>query len=181
MTCAGLCLCPFFCGSLAGLALFGLLLFNMPTRYLPLAIGIYILLKLWCQRFVRLIEKYENLYLIGFLQTGLGIVVGSSGPLALSYLGGKLTDKNQVIATSALFVTFSHLVKIPLFAVAGISLWACKSVVFFMVVGSVIGSWLGTRIRWQINNERLLLLIKCLLTALALNMIVKTVLVQPGL
>ena len=45
-----------------------------------------------------------------------------------------------------------------------------------MVVGSVIGSWLGTRIRWRVNNERLLLLIKCLLTALALNMIIETVL-----
>ncbi len=171
---------PFFLGSLVGLALFGLLLFNMPTRYLPLGIGIYILLKLWCRRFSRLLERYENLYLIGFFQTGLGTVVGSTGPLALSYLGGRLSDKNQIIATGALFVAFSHLAKIPLFAVAGISLWACRSTVLVMVLGSVIGSWLGTCIRWRIDNERLLLLIKCLLTALALSMIIRTLLVQPG-
>ena len=77
-------------------------------------------------------------------------------------------------------MTFSHLVKIPLFAAFGVSLWTCWSVVFAMVVGSVIGSWLGTRIRWRVNNERLLLLIKCLLTALALHMIVKTLMLQPG-
>ena len=171
---------PFFLGSLAGVALFGLLLFNMPTRYLPLSIGVYILLKLWSRGFVQLISKYENLYLIGFLQTGLGLVVGSTGPLALSYLAGELSNKNQIIATSALFMTFSHLVKIPLFAAFGVSLWTCWSVVFAMVVGSVIGSWLGTRIRWRVNNERLLLLIKCLLTALALHMIVKTLMLQPG-
>ena len=171
---------PFFLGSLVGLVLFGLLLFNMPTRYLPLGIGIYILLKLWCRRFIRLLERYENLYLIGFLQTGLGTLVGSTGPLALSYLGDRLDDKNQIIATSALFVSFSHLAKIPMFTVAGVSLWACRSTVLVMVAGSVVGSWLGTCIRWRIDNERLLLLVKCLLTALALNMIVRTLLVQPG-
>ena len=141
---------PFFIGSIAGLCLFGLLLFNMPTHYIPLAIGLYILLKTWCQAFVQMIEKYENLYLIGFLQTGLGVVVGSTGPLALSYLANKLTDRNQIIATSALFMTFSHLIKIPIFGMIGASLWEYKTVVLIMVAGSVTGSWLGTKMRLKI-------------------------------
>ena len=165
---------PFFIGSIAGLCLFGLLLFNMPTHYIPLAIGLYILLKTWCQAFVQMIEKYENLYLIGFLQTGLGVVVGSTGPLALSYLANKLTDRNQIIATSALFMTFSHLIKIPIFGMIGASLWEYKTVVLIMVAGSVTGSWLGTKMRLKINNEKLLLVIKWLLTILATNMVARS-------
>ncbi|WP_419536446.1 sulfite exporter TauE/SafE family protein [Endozoicomonas sp.] len=166
----------FFIGSVAGICLFGLLLFNIPTHYIPLAIGIYILLKTWCQQFLRIIEEYENLYLLGFLQTGLGIVVGSTGPLALSYLANKLTDRNQIIATSAMFMTFSHVAKIPIFGMIGVSLWEHKTVVLIMVAGSVMGSWLGTKIRRKFNNERLLLAIKWLLTALAINMIARVLL-----
>ncbi len=166
----------FFIGSVEGICLFGLLLFNIPTHYIPLAIGIYILLKTWCQQFLRIIEKYENLYLLGFLQTGLGIVVGSTGPLALSYLANKLTDRNQIIATSAMFMTFSQVAKIPIFGMIGVSLWEHKTVVLIMVAGSVMGSWLCTKIRRKLNNERLLLAIKWLLTALAINMIARTLL-----
>lgn len=166
---------PFLIGSIAGVIVFTFILFSISTDYIPLAIGLYILLKLWCKKFIHIIEKYENLYLIGFVQSGLGMIVGATGPLALSYLAGKLSDRNQIIATSALFMTFSHLAKIPIFGMIGISLWDYKETVLIMVIGSVMGSWLGTKIRIKINNEKLLLVIKWLLTALAINMIARAV------
>ncbi|WP_201772489.1 sulfite exporter TauE/SafE family protein [Endozoicomonas elysicola] len=166
---------PFFIGSLIGAFLFGFLLFNISTDYIPLGIGLYILLKLWCKPFVQNIEKYENPYLIGFLQSGLGVIVGATGPLTLSYLASKLSDRNQIIATSALFMTFSHLAKIPIFGMIGVSLWDYKETVLIMVIGSVMGSWLGTKIRIRIDNDKLLLAIQWLLTVLAINMIARTI------
>ena len=76
----------FLIGSLVGMVLFGVLLANISSAYIPIAIGTYILLNLWSTRFAILIKKYENYYIIGLLQTGLGLIVGATGPIAISVL-----------------------------------------------------------------------------------------------
>ena len=76
----------FLIGSVFGVFLFGVLLANMPTKYVPTAIGIYILLNLWSKAFSLFIKQYEIFYLIGALQTGLGLLVGATGPLSLTAL-----------------------------------------------------------------------------------------------
>jgi uncharacterized membrane protein YfcA len=162
----------FLLGSVIGTILFGYVLFNIPTTYVPLAIGMYILLNLWSQHFSKFIRKFESYYVIGLLQTGLGLIVGATGPLALSTLTKELKSKDEIIATSSMFMTISHLAKIPVFAVISTELFESVSLIMFMVIGSVIGSFIGTKLRMAASNERLILVIKGLLSVLALRMIV---------
>jgi uncharacterized membrane protein YfcA len=72
---------PFLIGSAIGLTLFTTLLFNLSSDYIPLAIGIYILLNLWSKPFSNTIKRFESFYIIGILQTGLSLIVGAAGPL----------------------------------------------------------------------------------------------------
>lgn len=166
---------PFLIGSAIGVALFALILLNISTDYIPLAIGLYILLNLWSERFARAIRRYENLRTIGFVQSGLGILVGAPGPLSLAMLAKRLDNPNHVIATTALFVTISHLAKILVFGLIGFSFMEYKNIIFYMLAGSVLGSWAGTRIRTNLNHHKLTLAVKVLLTALCLKMIVEVV------
>ncbi len=162
----------FLLGSFIGAGLLGFVVVSIPSDYIPLAIGIYLLLNLWCARFSRFISRYENYYVIGFLQTGLGLVVGATGPLALSVLTKNLTKNDEVIATSAMFMTISHLAKVLVFGFVGFSLFEHAHLLLFMVVGSVMGSFVGTQCRRKVDNEKLMLAIKILLTLLALRMVV---------
>jgi uncharacterized membrane protein YfcA len=162
----------FLVGSLVGILLFGLLLVNIPVDFVPLAIGIYILLNLWSRRFARFISHYESYYLLGLLQTGLSLVVGATGPLSLSILTKELNCKNEIIATSSLFMTISHLAKIPVFGLIGFSLFEHSYLLISMIIGSIAGSFIGTKLRRAANNERIILTIKLLLTAMAINMVV---------
>lgn len=127
----------FFIGSLFGTALFGFVIYNMPTTYLPLAIGVYIVMNLWSPVFSNFMRQFENYYVIGFLQTGLGLIVGATGPLSLSILAKQLTSKDEIIATSSMFMTLSHLAKIPVFTVLGAALLEHISLISYMIVGSV--------------------------------------------
>lgn len=68
----------FIAGSLLSIALIGLLLANIPTRYIPVFIALYILLNLWVPPFNRLIRKYENFYIVGLVQGGLGLLIGAT-------------------------------------------------------------------------------------------------------
>ncbi len=162
----------FLLGSIVGVVLFGFLLTNIPTTYVPVAIGTYMLLNLWSPDFSRLINRYESYYLIGFLQTGLGLVVGAPGPMSLSVLTKELDSKDEIIATGSMFMTISHLAKIPVFGLIGFSLLEHAALLAFMIVGSVLGSYLGTKLRMAANNDKLIRVIKILLTAMALRMIV---------
>lgn len=165
----------FLIGSFVGVVVFGLLLSNISTDYVPIGIGLYIILSLWSTHFSIFMKKYENYYLIGLLQTGLGLIVGATGPLSLTVLTKDLNSKDEIIATSSMFMTISHLAKIPVFMAIGVSLLGHLNVLLFMVVGSVLGSFIGTRLRLASNNERLILVIKILLSLMALKMLVSAI------
>ncbi len=165
----------FLLGSLVGMLVFGLFLSNISFEYVPAAIGAYILLNLWSQRFAHFIRRYESYYLIGFLQTGLGLIVGAVGPLSLSVLTKQLKSNDAVIATSSMFLTISHLAKIPVYAAVTSDLVSNMNLMVFMVLGSILGSFLGTKARFKAGNNKVIWTIKILLTLLAVRMLVAVV------
>ena len=166
---------PFLLGSLLGLFVFGFLLYSLPTDYIPIAIGSYILLSLWSEPFNRFIKRYESFYAVGAVQTGLSLIVGATGPLSTSILTRHLGDKNKIIATGAIFMTISHLSKILIFGLIGFDFSAYSTLIIAMSAGAIVGSYLGTRFRQQLDNQRYLTIVKILLTILALQMIVSRV------
>ncbi len=165
----------FLIGSFIGVIIFGFLLSNISTEYVPIGIGLYIILNLWNKRFSKFITKYENYYFIGLLQTGLGLIVGATGPLSLTVLTKELHSKDEIIATSSMFMTISHLAKIPVFMAIGVSLSGHFSLLIFMVFGSVLGSFIGTKLRLASDNEKLILVLKILLSLLAVKMLVTAI------
>lgn len=162
----------FIAGSLVGIALIGLLLANISTSYIPVFIAVYILLNLWVPPFSRLIRKYENFYIVGLVQGGLGLLIGATGPLAVPLLAKELRgDKDRIVATNAFFMGFSHFAKLIVFGLIGFSFTGYGWVLVFMVAGAVVGSWLGTLLRGKINGEIFGQLLNYILTALAFNML----------
>ncbi len=164
----------FLIGSLVGIFLALLFLSSIDTEFIPIAIGIYILISIWSTTFANIMSRYESYYIIGFLQTGLGMFVGATGPLALSVLTRELKCKDAVVATSSVFMTISHLAKIPVFITVGFSLQSMSLTIMYMVVGAIVGSFVGTKIRNKLKNKPLIWAIKGLLTVMAIRMIVVT-------
>ncbi|KKE84818.1 sulfite exporter TauE/SafE family protein [Pseudoalteromonas luteoviolacea] len=165
----------FLVGSILGTVLFGMILYTMPTTYIPLAIGLYILLNLWYSPFSNFIKRFENFYIIGALQTGLGLIVGATGPLSLTVLTKQLQSKDQVVATSAVFMTFSHLAKIPVFLLVSSELLESGYLIIAMICGAILGSYTGTKVRFSMDNNKLIGVIKLLLSILAINMMISVI------
>ena len=74
----------FLLGSFVGIGIFATILEFISLTYVPVFIGLYILLSLWSQKFNDKIKRYENYFLAGFFQTGLSMVVGATGPLTMT-------------------------------------------------------------------------------------------------
>ena len=88
------------------------------------------------------------------MQTGLGLLVGATGPLSLSILNKDLDNKDEIIATSAIFMSISHVAKVPVFMLLGFSLIANIHIILYRVLGFNIGSFIGLRLRKKTNNEQ---------------------------
>ncbi|MCP2041042.1 putative membrane protein YfcA [Neisseria sp. HSC-16F19] len=163
---------PFLVGSLAGIAVFGVAVHWVNLDWIPLFIGIYILLLQWAPRLIRLMQRLENFYVCGFIQTGLGLFVGAPGPLAIAMLNRRYDNKHMVVSVGALMMSVVHFAKLPVYLSLGFSFAEYGLLMAWMVAASIAGSWLGVRLRHRFPMPWLAKILPWLLTAIALKLIV---------
>lgn len=165
----------FTLGSLLGLAVFGTMYRSIPVDWIPACIGGYILLTIWHPWFSQFMARFRHIWALGFVQTGLGVVVGTTGPLTTALLAQKLQDKEQLVATNALLMGQSHGFKVILFGIMGFGFSDHVWLITTMVAGALLGTWIGTQVRRRISELHFQLMLKWLLTLLALHMVVSAV------
>jgi len=163
----------FLLGSAIGIGMFAAVLNLISLEYVPLFIGIYILLSLWSEKFNEKIKRYESYFLAGFVQTGLSMVVGATGPLTMTLLFKDYEDKNKVVATGAALMSITHILKVFVFMYFGFVFFDYIGVIVAMIIGAVSGSWVATKLRDKIDGKRFTMILKVLLSALAIQVIVK--------
>lgn len=161
----------FLLGSIFGIALFASILYMISLKFVPLFIGIYILLSLWSEKFNEKIKRYESYFLAGFFQTGLSIVVGATGPLTMTLLLKDYKDKDIVVATGAALMSITHILKVVVFIFFGFVFSEYISILIFMIVGAIAGSYAGTKLRNKIDGKKFTLILKVLLSLLAVKVI----------
>ena len=163
-------------GALLGVCLFGAIYLWIPIdplQWITPAIGIYILLTLWWKGLSQLFEKVESFYLVAAIQTGLGLFVGPTGPLATCILVKSLTQKNQLVATLATFMTIGHVFKIAFFVFIGFAFHEYLGLLIMMSLAAISGSYVGTVIRGCVDASRFYLAVKLLLSGIAVLMVFK--------
>lgn len=153
--------------------MFAAVLNLISLEYVPLFIGVYILLSLWSEKFNEKIKRYESYFLAGFFQTGLSMVVGATGPLTMTLLFKDYEDKNKVVATGAALMSITHILKVFVFMYFGFVFFDYIGVIVAMIIGAISGSWVATKLRDKIDGKRFTMILKVLLSALAIQVIVK--------
>ncbi|WP_428025858.1 TSUP family transporter [Arcobacter sp.] len=162
----------FLFGSLFGIGFFASILYFISLDYVPLFIGVYILLSLWSEKFNEKLKKYESYFLAGFFQTGLSIVVGATGPLTITLLLKDYNDKNIVVATGAALMSITHTLKVFAFMFFGFVFFDYIGILVAMIIGAIVGSWTGTKLRDSIDGKKFIMFLKVLLSLLAIKVIV---------
>ena len=162
----------FLLGSFLGIGIFASILNFISLEYVPLFIGVYILLSLWSEKFNEKIKRYESYFLAGFFQTGLSMVVGATGPLTMTLLLKDYKDKDKVVATGAALMSLTHILKVFVFMYFGFVFFDYIGIIIAMVIGAIAGSWAGTKLRDKIDGKFFIIILKVLLTALSIQVII---------
>ena len=164
----------FFAGSVLGGMSSGPIVAKIDFNYIPLLIAVYILYTTWGPK-LNVTDRFRGEFVIlGFLQTGLSMFVGATGPLGQSLLLRKGLDLHALIVTTALFMAISHTAKIIVFGFLGFAFDQHWALILCMIAGTILGSFFGTRARCHMPDWNYQFALKILFTALALRMILIT-------
>lgn len=162
---------PFLLGSALGTLAFGAILPAISLPMLLIVIAVYILLSQWVPWIQRVLLSRLSLFWGGFFCTGLGLLVGANGPLVASVMGQRVGNKNELVATAAVFILIGHLYKVAWFGAKGFDFVHYGWIVVLLVGAVIVGSFVGTKIRHRVSEQAHQAWLKGILTLLAIAML----------
>ena len=170
-------LLPVTLGILLGATLFMPLISVFNWQWMQGIIAIYILWLTWGHLLPKFglhilkVKSRQPLFKLGLLQGGLGMALGATGPLGNALLLKLELKKEAIIATNAVIMLLSHLVKIIFFSVMGVQLAEYAELLIYLSLAAIAGSYLGSFFRQRLPENIFLPLFKVVLTFLALRML----------
>lgn len=164
-------LLPFAVGGLLGAAVGALLFAQLRLDWLPALIGVFILVVTWVPLPGIRGAGRGPLVLLGFYQTGVGMLVGATGPLGGAVLAQRNPQRDWLVVNTAIYMSANHLLRVLAFAAMGFAFGQYGLLLAGMVAGVMFGSWLGTRLRQFVPETNFLLWFRLLVSLLALRMI----------
>jgi uncharacterized membrane protein YfcA len=164
----------FVAGGIAGGLIAAGIRREIDLEYTPLLIAAFILYSVWGPPLKLKHPPRGEFVLIGMLQTGLSMIVGATGPMGQAALLRRGLQRDTLVVTGALMTTFTHLIKVCLFALLGFSFLDYWQLIAGMSAGVIAGAFIGTHIRYRIDEKIFRQFLKWALTLLALRMIYLT-------
>jgi uncharacterized membrane protein YfcA len=162
-------------GSIAG-AWFGAEIYSsLDLRWIPALIGVIILFITWFKLPRPKGGNQLALILLGFYQTGLGMIAGATGPLGAAVLFKHNRDKDWLVVNTAVYMSLNHGLRMFAFGLLGFAFLPWLNLIVAMAIAVTLGSWVGTKIRGIIPQRNFQLWFKLLVTVLAIRMILITV------
>ncbi|TDG12042.1 sulfite exporter TauE/SafE family protein [Seongchinamella unica] len=159
-------------GALLGALLGGEIYASLDLQWLPLVIGLLILLLTWLP--LPQVRGGGQLALLGlgFYQTSLGMLAGATGPLGAAVLLRRNAQRDWLVVNTAMYMSLSHVMRLAAFVVLGFSFGPWWPLLLSMIAAVTAGSWAGTRLRRRVPEMDFQRWFKWLVTLLAMRMIV---------
>lgn len=135
-----------------------------------LGVGCFILLITWFPTWLNASRLPP--ILSGGLSSGLGVLFGATGPLAMSAHPKACWSKEEIVGNHGAAMAFQHGFKVIAYLVVGVQLYAYIPHIAVLFVGAWFGTFVGTRLLSKLSDDRFKIVLKWMLTVLAVRLIV---------
>ncbi len=162
---------PMPIGIAAGLWLFQ----EIPKEWVQILIGGFILISLLTQSLKFMEQRELPLWVFapaGVVVGVLNIVVGVVGPVLTTLLVGRVSTRQNIVSTTAVFSFLGHFMKVFGFAVVGFGFGEYAWAMAAMVPSIVLGTYAGRHLLGKISDAFFRQLLRIVLAALALKLVV---------
>lgn len=147
---------------------------SLPEDVMRLVLGAFVLVLGWRPDRLRMRGRTGTgaLVAVGAASGFLNTTVGASGPFTSPFLRAATATHVAFVATAATSQVLAHVAKLVAFGLEGFDLLDHADVVAVGGLGVALGSWIGTKLLGRIDDARLDLCFRIVLTALALRLVV---------
>lgn len=163
----------FLAGSVIGALIGGFAFTSLPERVLMGILGAFILAMVWLPKPRMPGFAKSGLVLGGVVSSILSMFVGATGPFAQALLLPLGLDRKAMIATNALMMTAQHGLKVIVFGFVGVALIPWLPLVATMIATGFLGTVLGTKLLEKLPERAFQVIIRGLLTVIALDLLRK--------
>jgi len=164
-------LVPFTVGSAIGAVLGARVFVALPITSLQAILGVFVLLVTWLPNLGRIGAERGRFAVLGFGATFLGVFVSATGTLLAPFIASAAPNRLNHSATMGALMTIAHIAKLCAFGFIGIAIGSFAPLMAAMVVTGALGNWLGEAALNRTSEQRFRLMLKLVLTALALRLL----------
>lgn len=158
----------FLLGSVVGTAAFIPLVAVMPGWLGSILLGGFVLVASWRPEWLRL-AHWPPVW-SGGVTSGLCVLLGATGSLVMSVLPTQTWVRQQIVGTHSTAMAFQHGIKVVAFGLIGFNALEYWRVVIALLVGSIVGNVIGAKLLGRITDDRFRLVLRLVLTVLAVRM-----------
>jgi uncharacterized membrane protein YfcA len=108
---------------------------------------------------------------LGFATTFLGVFVSATGSLLAPFVASAAPDRYNHVATVGALMAVTHVAKLAAFAFIGFAIASFVPLMAAMIVAGTLGNWLGETVLTRTSEQRFRLILRLILTALALRLL----------
>lgn len=162
---------PFVIGAGLGAAAGARIVVALPTAWLLLFLGIFILTVTWMPSFGRVGGERNRFAILGFACTFLGMFVSATGSLLLPFVASAAPSRHNHVATVGALMTISHIAKIAAFGFIGFAVGSYLPLMGVMILTGAAGNWVGELALDRTSERRFRLILRILLTALGVRLL----------
>ncbi|MFT7448069.1 MAG: putative membrane protein YfcA [Glaciecola sp.] len=159
---------PFSIGALVGILLGGSLVVQLEAGWVQFGVGLFILWSVVSKppAFLR-----RSGMITGVFSSFLTMFFGGTGPFVATYVRAQDLDRHTHVATQAMFMTLQHFLKTVAFGILGFtfSIWA--GLIVLLIASGVLGTLAGKVMLTRIDDRRFWVVLKVVLTLLAMQLI----------
>ena len=164
-------LLPFLVGAGLGAAAGGKIFVSLPTTWLEVILGVFILIVTWLPKLGRIGAERGRFLALGFAATFVGVFVSATGTLVAPFVARVAPDRRNLAATVGALMSFVHIAKLAAFGFLGFAIGAYAPLMASMILAGAAGNWVGEEALHRISERNFRMLFQGLLTILALQLL----------
>lgn len=159
---------PFTLGAVAGVALGGSVIVNLPPHILKIGLGLFILWSVLGKppAFMR-----GSAVIAGAFSSFLTMFFGGTGSFVSAFVKSLRVDRFEQVGTHSMLMTMQHLLKTIAFGFLGFAFGTWMPLIAAMIVSGFIGTVAGRQVLMRIDEKRFQIILSAILVALALRLI----------
>lgn len=160
----------FALGSAIGAPIGGQVASLLPDAVFKALIGLFLLYVVWGPKpKVRTHRPWRSVGAGGFT-AAIGMVVGVSGPLVISFLS-HLTDRREIVATHALLMSIQNMLKVATFTALGFAFGQYLPLLVLLIACGFAGTLVGTQLLHRLPERAFRVLFRVVITVIALDLL----------